>query len=193
MANGTREVVLLAWRPDEAEVFRPLPPGWRDASGHTRCCKLICCPEGAACGRSGDPDASRRNSPAAFHAAQSRWVLGALETPPVSVDTACALREMGVESATFVDTVRCVWSQLLLKVLYASCAAPAKLSAAEIEYLFPAGDSPSRLMTAAGFAACEGKTSRVAACDVLLFEPATAEGIRRAVLAGEVLPSSPSH
>ncbi len=136
---------------------------------------------------------SLQNARAVAAVSQGRWVLAAVETPVIGLDAAYALYEMGIDNATFADRVRGVWSQFLVEKLCADCSQPARLSPADMDYLFPTEPLLHDPRMEVGCPACEGRGTkdRDAVCEVLLIGDATRPAIERALLDGTAPELSP--
>jgi signal transduction histidine kinase len=179
IAGEGGRVAVLPDRPETVEALSPLPPNWHVVSGD---------PATAAAEASVliVTSLTRDNAAAVFALPQDRWVLAALDTALVGIDTAHALYEMGIENPTFFEQVRGVWSQFLVERLCRECAQPAELHPDEAAYLFPAGTPRGEIFREAGCAACNrrGTKDREAICDVLLVDEASRPAVRDAMLAG---------
>jgi signal transduction histidine kinase len=180
-------VTLMGDRPDSFAPFMPLPPGWRAVDVEPSAAGW-----NAALG-SAAPDSillanamNRENAAALLAASSTRWVLAALDTPLIGLDTAYAVYEMSTDSAAFIERVRCVWSQFLVEKLCRECARPANPGADELAYLFPAGPPTGVLHEEAGCGACDrkGTKDREAICEVLLVDATTRPALRAALLEG---------
>ncbi|MBK6595636.1 MAG: hypothetical protein IPG23_24670 [Burkholderiales bacterium] len=197
LARPGQEVVLLcaADRPREFDMFQPLPERWRTmmVSGGR---------DGWAAALKGVSESALlvlvfldRESANAFWAVPGdRWLLATLETPLLGHDVAYALSEMGVDREDFLARTRCVWSQFLVHRICESCARPADLSAAELEYLFPGAPAPAVLRNAPGCTACSGRgvDGRLAASEVLLICDASRAQVGMAMEDGTALKGDPT-
>ena len=196
IARNDQPVALLTDRPNFFGPFEPLPAGWRivdvpaTASGWK---EAVEAPDVAGAAVTIIASMSRDSAQALLAIAPDRWVLAALETALIGLDTAYALYEMGVENAAFVDRTRCVWSQFLVEKLCRDCARPARLLPDEVAYLFPGGAPPGVLHEEVGCVACDrrGTKNREAICEVLLVDDATRSAVREA-LAGGTVPELPA-
>jgi len=188
MATHRRAVVLLTDQPDHFEPFRPLPANWREVGVR---------PNRTAWDRALRTEAAteallvvaplnRENASAAIAVAADRWVFAALDTLAAGLDASYALREMGVSYDEFAANVRCVWSQFLVDALCDSCAADAKMSAQDVESLFPASRPLRPLKTEVGCAECEGRGTkgRVAISDVTFITDSGRPVVRGALVQG---------
>jgi signal transduction histidine kinase len=182
----------VAFLADKAEAFepvRPLPDHWQEvhvepsskaweialqSSTVARARLIVVAP------------LSLQNARAVAAGRPDQWVLAAVETPVIGLDVAYALYEMGIDNATFVDRVRGVWSQFLVEKVCADCAQPARLSAAEMDYLFPTEPLLHDPKIEVGCSACEGRgtKNRDAVCEVLLIADATRPAVESALLEG---------
>jgi signal transduction histidine kinase len=111
----------------------------------------------------------------------------------IGLDAAYAAYEMGLENDRFVESVRGVWSQFLVEGLCPECAAPARLSPAEMDYLFPGEPFLRELKVEVGCPACAGKgtAGRTAVCEVLVIGDPSRPAIARALLEGTPLRLAP--
>ena len=130
MLESNPAVVLLSDHAGHFDSFRPFPETWREVIVNPT-------PEEweKAIQRESDTGAiivvaplNRINAGPTFKAAIDHWVFGELDTALVGIDVAYALYEMGVGYESFVDSVRAIWSQFLVKSLCMQCAKPASLS-----------------------------------------------------------------
>jgi class 3 adenylate cyclase len=190
LARDGKPVQFLAERVADLEVFSPLPAQWRGTLVDAKSDSW-----GAAIEGSASPDAitivaplSRDNAMPAF-STRGSWVLAAVDTPLIGSDVAYAVKEMGVDYDSFIDRVRCIWSQLLLPRLCGTCGKPAKLSPAELEYLFPAGTPGGTLLEECGCEACHwrGTEGRDAIAEAMLFDGGGRRQLEAVLLRDEVL------
>lgn len=188
MAAHDRAVALLTDQPDHFAPFRPLPAGWREV-----CVRPTRTAWQRALRAESATDAllvvaplNRENASATIAIAADRWVFAALDTLASGLDASYALREMGVSYDDFADNVRCIWSQFLVEALCDDCAADAKMSAEELELLFPTGGPLSPVKTEVGCAACNerGTTGRVAISDVTFVTDSARPVIKGALVQG---------
>jgi len=191
MARGGA-VTILTDRPDSSAPHRPLRDAWREievepteqawtsafqSAEVMNAALVVVIPLG------------RDSAPAVMAAGNRQWVLASVDTALIGLDVAYALHGMGVDNETFIDRVRCVWSQFLVARLCADCAVPARLSPADMDYLFPTAPLLHDPRKEVGCAACEGRgtLNREAVCDVLLVAPSTRAAVRAALLEGAPL------
>jgi signal transduction histidine kinase len=197
IAGEGGRVTLVTDRAETAETYAPLPRGWRSVvvpfssaaweaslqSEHARDADVLLV-----------VNMARENAQAVFALAPDRWVLAAVDTALIGLDTAYALYEMGIDNAVFIDRVRCVWSQFLVEELCRECARPASLLDDDVAQLFPQGPPPGVVHEEVGCPACDsrGTTGREAICEVLLIDDATRAVARTALLEGAapLLPSA---
>ena len=187
-APGGR-VVMLTDRSEPLTPFRPLPPDWEIVEVEPASSAWESTLRSAKVAEARVVTVSsltRENTPAVFTLPPDRWVLAALDTALIGVDTAYALYEMGIENAAFVDRVRCVWSQFLVERLCPECAKPAHLSTEDAGYLFPSGAPAGELLVEAGCPECDrrGTKNRTAICEVLLIDESSRPAVRDALLGG---------
>jgi signal transduction histidine kinase len=191
MASGG-PVTILTDRPDPAAPHKPLPEGWREieveaterawtaafqSAEVVNAALVVVAPLG------------RDSATAVMAAGNRQWVLASVDTALIGLDVAYALHGMGVDNEAFIDRVRCIWSQFLVARLCADCAVPARLSPADMDYLFPTAPLLHDPRKEVGCAACEGRgtMNREAVCDVLLISPPTRAAVRAALLEGAPL------
>jgi signal transduction histidine kinase len=196
IAQPGERVVLLADRPDSSGPFLPLSEHWEEihvepsAKGWDTALGL---PAVSLASVRVIAALGRENVEGLASRFPGQWVLATLDTPLIGLDAAYASYEMGLDNDRFVESVRGVWSQFLVETLCPQCAAPARLSPAEMDYLFPAGPFLHELKTEVGCAACGGKgtNGRVAVCEVLLIGDPSRPAIARALLEGTALRLAP--
>jgi signal transduction histidine kinase len=191
IAGGGGPVTLMADRAEAFGPIAPLPPSWRivnvqaSAAAWEAAIRSTQAIEAAVIVIA----SLNRESAAALRAiSPDRWLLAALDTALIGLDTAYALYEMGIDNAALIDRVRCVWSQFLVEKLCPECARPAQLPPDEVAYLFPGGAPPGVVHEEVGCPACErrGTKNREAICEVLLVDDSTRPIVRDALLAGTV-------
>jgi DNA-binding CsgD family transcriptional regulator len=120
--------------------------------------------------------------------AADRWVFATIETVMVGLDTSYALRKMGVGYDCFADSVRCVWSQVLVEALCDDCGVEAGAPSAEAQ---AAGvDVHAHIKREAGCPRCDGRGTKgvVAISDVTLLPDELREGVRSALVKGIEFP-----
>lgn len=189
-AQGSRQrVTLLTDQRDHFGPFLPLPPRWnavlveqtpdawsaalasRDATDDL----LVVAP------------LNRENAEAVLAAAsRPRWMFVAVETALAGLDLSYVLRDMGIGYADFADTVRAIWSILLLPALCDRCATEVTLDSAEAELLAP-GRALGTVKVEAGCPHCngEGTEGRVALSDITIIGGKERTAVRDALVDGD--------
>jgi signal transduction histidine kinase len=185
IAGDEGRVVLMADGAETMAPFAPLPRGWRVAVVEPTTAAWESAIRSAADEGVVVIHALRReNAAAAFSVAADRWVLAALDTALIGLDTAYALYELGIENAVFVERTRCIWSQFLVERLCRECARPVPLSPDELAYLFPSAIPSADVLAEIGCPACErrGTKHREAICEVVVIDESTRTAVRDALL-----------
>ena len=189
IAGREGSVALMTDRPQTFDFFSPLAPNWRVLDvqpSATAWESAVQSPEASGANVIAIGSLSRESAAALARIPPDRWVIAALDTALIGLDTAYALYEMGIENAAFVERVRCVWSQFLVEKLCRECARPAHLQPDELAYLFPAGPPAGVLHEEVGCPACDrrGTANREAICEVLMIDDSTRPAVRDALLGG---------
>jgi signal transduction histidine kinase len=185
-------VTILTDRPDSSAPHHPLPAQWQEIYVEPReeaWTAAFRSPAIANAPLVVVAPMGRENARVVMAARNGQWVLAAIETALIGLDAAYALRGMGIDNETFIDRVRCVWSQFLVPRLCVDCAVTTRLTPTDMDYLFPADPLLHDPKKEVGCAACEGRgtVNREAVCDILLIAPPTRPFVRRALLEGAPL------
>ncbi|MFO1310927.1 MAG: adenylate/guanylate cyclase domain-containing protein [Burkholderiales bacterium] len=167
------DVTYLIDRIDDLKPFEPLPDRWRSirvassAVAWSTAIKQYAIPGSITVIATMSP----YNAASAFNVANA-WVLAAVETPLIAHDVAYALVEMGISYQSFVNRVRCIWSQLLVPVLCGECRKNVSLPAMDLAYLFPRESPKHELFEECGCAKCDwrGTVGKVAVVDALVLD-----------------------
>ena len=194
--NAGQSVTVLTDRMEDFEALRPHPDEWKELHVEPTTKAWNAAMETSAASGASlllVSPLSRVSAGAVLAAAPSRWVLATVDTPLIGLDVAYALYEMGISNETFIETVRGVWSQLLVRKLCTNCAVPTQLSPVEMDYLFPASPLLDNPRIEVGCPACDGLGTnyRDAICDVLLIDDITRPAVKSALLDGTPLRLAP--
>ncbi len=196
LGPSARPVVLLIDKPESIGPLRPLPEHWQEVHVEPSTAAwetVLRAPAVTGAKLILIPALAVQNAHALAAADPGQWVLAAVDTPMIGLDAAHALYQMGIGHATFLERVRGVWSQFLVEKLCTECAAPARLSAQEMDYLFPTEPVLEDPRIEVGCPACEGRgtQSRDAVCEVLIIADAARPAIERALAEGTALELGP--
>lgn len=197
LARPGQTVVLITEQKEDVAIFSPLPEKWRSVVVESTETSW----RAALSGSDISDDAivvvanlSLINNKAVVQVSARRWVLATVDTAMIGVDVAYPLYQMGISNETFTDLVRLVWSQLLVETLCTQCSAPAELTAAEVDYLFPTNLPGSGTRVEVGCPVCaknsrsaRGNAGRHAVCEAILIDDTSRPAIRHALLEGEPL------
>ena len=196
IAGESRAVHVLTDHEQSIEVFRPFPANWNvsveaDRQKQTELLSSAGAENAIILTHLLTVD----NARAAAATANRNLVLGCVDTPLIGLDIAYALRDMKLEYGTFVDTVRCIWSQALVPVLCGTCSAQADLSIEESNYLFPMGNTFPNIKREVGCEKCEwsGNTSRTALCDVTIIDESNRRSVSSSLMKGARLTLDDEH
>jgi len=184
-----QRVTLLTDRRDHFGPFLPLPPRWEAAIVEQT-------PDAwsdALASRGGTGDLlvvaplDRENAKAVLAAAsQKRWIFVAVETALAGLDLSYVLRDMSIGYADFADTVRGIWSILLLPALCERCGTEVPLDEAEAELLAPGG-ALAAVKVETGCPHCNGlgTAGRVALSDITIIDDERRAAVRDALVGGD--------
>jgi len=184
-----QQVVLLTDQRDHYFPFLPLPRQWDVMPVE----QTEAAWSAALASRDGTDDIlvvsplNRENAKAVLAAAKKpRWVFVAVETPLAGLDLSYVLRDMGISYGDFADTVRWVWSILLLPALCERCGTEVRLEPAEAE-LLAAGRASGAVKVETGCAHCDGQgtAGRVGLVDLTVVDTARSPAVRDALIRGE--------
>lgn len=125
-------------------------------------------------------------------AARSRWIFTAVDTALAGLDLSYVLRDMGVAYADFADTVRMIWSILLLPALCGQCGTEVALDRKEARLLSP-GRAIAAVKVENGCRDCDerGTAGRIGLVDITFIDPDRRPAVRDALVSGEHATISP--
>ncbi len=173
IAAETRAVLVLTDHEQSIEPCRPFPANWTVVIEPDRQ------KQAALFSSAGTDDTiilthllTFDNAKVAAARASRNLILGCVDTPLIGLDVAYAFRGMSVEYGTFVDAVRCIWSQALVPALCGVCSVQATLTKEDSNYLFPMGNTFPNIRREVGCAQCDwsGNMNRDAICDVTIID-----------------------
>ncbi len=197
LAVPGQTLVLITEHSEDIGIFSPLPEHWRG---------VVVEPTEAAwraalSAKDISDDAivvvanlTLVNQKAVVEASTRRWLLATVDTAMIGIDVAYPLYQMGISNLTFAELVRLVWSQQLVETLCTHCSAPAALTAAELDYLFPTGSPGLAIRVEVGCPVCsensrtaKGNAGRLAVCEAILIDETSRPAVMHALLEGEPL------